>query len=412
MLTPDLDLLCAPDTASALTVVPAPMAPSPELWTLATRLAPAPRRAPESVGAGPARAARPDPAQHWLGTATGIRYPVLAGIPLLLSDYAHDAAGPLGATAGIPRRELDHYSAVSLRLAADVADDPTLAELRALATVAERSGTVLDETWVDAPYDGPAQLRCYEFLRPLVRGGTAVQIGGSGTHALKFLLAGAARAVIVSPVVGELLLADAFARALGLADRLLPVAGTGEGLPLAAGSVDVLYCGGTLHHLDTARAGRQFARVLTAAGRFAAAEPWKVPLLHTAGTRLLGKRGPVDCQPIDAARLGALRGGFAGWVDDRRHGAFTRYPALALGKAGLRLPARTLLRVMLREDELDLPGAALGSSISLTGCQAPSPLTAAAGLPHARATATRAADSTETAGDLPAVSVSGERGQR
>lgn len=391
MPKPDLDLLCSPDGA-ALTAVPAPAAPSQDLRTLATHLAsalgrpapaPGPRQSTES-GSAAVQAARSDPAEGWLGTSAGVRYPVLAGIPLLLSDYAHDAAGPLGETAGISRGELDHYTAVSLRRAADVTADPLLAELRALADTAHRSGDVLDPSWVDAPFDGPAQLRCYEFLRPVVPGGTAVQVGGSGTHALKFLLAGAARAVIVSPVVGELVLADALARVMGLQDRLQAVAGTGEALPLATASTNALYCGGTLHHMETARAGRQFARVLAPAGRFAAAEPWKVPFLHHAGTRLLGKREPVDCRPIDVARLAALRGAFGGLVEDRRHGAFTRYPALALSRAGLRLPAATMLRLMLREDALNLPGAALGSSLSVTGRHTPAPVAAESGRQRTR----------------------------
>lgn len=368
---PDLDLLRSPHDTHGLVDAPAPTAAQPALNTLATQIAevtgvPAPTRGP---------------AERWLATQSGVRYPVLAGIPLLMADYAHDAAGPLGATAGVSRQDLDHYTAVSLREAAAVESSPVLAELRALGPSApgragdgQEDDDALGRRWVDAPYDGPAQLRCYTFLRPVLRGGTAAQVGGSGTHALKFLLAGAGRAVAVSPIVGELVFAVVLARALGLTDRLVAVAGTGEDLPLAAGSVDALYCGGTLHHMDTALAGREFARVLSPRGRFAAAEPWKVPLLHHAGTRLLGKREPTDCRPIDPARLTALRGGFGGQVDDRRHGAFIRYPALALGKAGIRPSTPSLLRMMLREDALGLPGSSsLGSSLSLTGQSVPAP---------------------------------------
>jgi hypothetical protein len=367
---PHLDLLSSPCDAGTLADVPPPSTALAGLDALARQLAAA-------LGPG---SPSPSVAVRWLGTGGGVRYPMLAGIPVLTLDHAHDADGPLGASTGIPPAELDHYTAASLGEVAGAAHSPVLRYLRRLrdaeATAPEPGDRVgqdraeqdrVERYWIDAPYDGPAQLRCYQFLRPVLAGGVAAQVGGVGTHALKFLLAGAARAVAVSPVVGELVLTMVYARLLGVADRLVPVAGTGEALPLATGVVDGLYCGGTLHHMNTTLAGREFARVLGARGRFAAAEPWKVPVLHVAGTRLLGKREAVDCRPIDQRRLAALRQGFDGRVDQRRHGALTRYPALALGKAGVRPATHTLLRVMLREDALGLPGGALGSSLSLTG---------------------------------------------
>ena len=400
----DLDLLRTPCDQRPLHDVPPPAQPATDLRALADRIAEvlampalampvlvAPAVAVPALAApvlvapavavpavavpavdGPPASHGTDGEIRWVGDPGAARYPVIAGVPLLMLDYAHDAVGPLGVSCGISPRELDHYTAVGLREAADASHSDALRELWALrARVSSGQGArdadVLDEKWVDATYDGPAQLRCYSHLREPLRGGTAVQVGGGGKHALKFLLAGAARAVVVAPIVGELVFAIVCARRLGLADRLVAVAGTGEALPLATGRVDALYCGGTLHHMDTACAGRELARVLSPHGRFAAAEPWKVPLLHHAGTRLLGKREPVPCRPIDRPRLAALRQGFRAPVDDRRHGAFTRYPALALGKAGVHPPAAALQRLMLCEDDLRLPGSALGSSLSVTG---------------------------------------------
>lgn len=377
--TIDLSLLRAPYDASVMHRVEPPRAIPEELRSLPARIADALRGATLASDRGTRRAGTgydpsrdavvEQPTLDWLGTSGGVRYPVVAGIPLLTADYAFDQAGSLGLSTGITVAEQEHYTAESLEQAANPASSAAMRTLAGAVQAARVRGPLDPARWVDAPYDGPAQLRCYSHLAPRLPGGTALQVGGVGTHALKFLLAGAPRAVAVSPVVGELVLAIACARYLGLTDRLHLVAGTGEALPLADGSIDALYCGGTLHHMDTALAGREFRRVLAPDGRFAGAEPWRVPVLHATGTRLLGKREPVDCRPLDEARLAGLRRGFGGSVRDRRHGAFTRYPALALGKVGVHPRTSMLLRLMLREDGLELPFSSLGSSVSIIGAR-------------------------------------------
>ena len=265
------------------------------------------------------------------------------------------------------------YNAVSFGEAADLDASSTW---RTLLPAVRGVGQFPDDVqrWIDAPYDGPAQLRCYAYLAELLPGATLCQVGGTGSHAVKFLLAGAACSVVVSPIVGEVAVTAACARRAGVAAGLRTVVATGEALPLPDKSVDGIFCGGTLHHMDTFKAGSQFARVLTDGGRVAAAEPWKVPLLHVAGTRALGKREDVSCRPIDKQRLEAFAAGFRSREDaadgavelcPRRHGALTRYPLLALSKAGVRPDKGRLLRWMLTDDAVAGGLQTLGSSLSL-----------------------------------------------
>ena len=59
-----------------------------------------------------------------------------------------------------------------------------------------------------------------------------LQLGGAGTAAVKFLLAGAAEATLLSPMPGELFFAQ-YREAYGVADRLKLVVGVAEELPFA-----------------------------------------------------------------------------------------------------------------------------------------------------------------------------------
>lgn len=311
-----------------------------------------------------------DPHGHgvrWLGAPEGIRYPVLGGIPLLTLGHAHDAQGPLSRPGQhVDSSELDFYNSNSLEEADDLSASDVFDHVLRAALRPEGFPDDIP-AWIDSPYDGPAQLRAYRFLAPLVPTGRVAQLGGQGSHAVKLLVAGAPRAVVVSPALGELVLALAYARQVGVMDRLDAVLGVGETLPLTDSSVAVAFCGGTLHHMDTAGVGAELSRVLRPAGRFAAVEPWRVPVLYRAGVAIMGKREAVDCRPLDATRLKALRSTFRGTVDIRQHGALTRYPLLALAKLGIRPPKDRLIRLMLRDDAVAGPLRRLGGSISITG---------------------------------------------
>ena len=79
-------------------------------------------------------------------------------------------------------------------------------------------------------------------------GATVLDLGvGSGVAASALLAAGAARVVAVEPDPSDSVGLGALARA-SVAREITPVRAFGEALPVAGGSVDVVYCRQVLHH--------------------------------------------------------------------------------------------------------------------------------------------------------------------
>ncbi len=220
--------------------------------------------------------------------------------------------------------------------------------------------------WLDAPFDSLAQWDCYRAIGR-VKGHRVAQIGGSGLHAVKLLLAGAREAFLFSPIVGELTYARALADHAGVADRLTVVAALGEQLPVADASLDAIYSGGSLHHMQTDLSAPELHRVLVAGGAFASAEPWRSPL-YGLGISVFGKReSGAQCTPLTPDRVAPLREAFT-QLDVVHHGALTRYLTLALAKVGLRLPLRHLKRIYEVDDRLSNVVPQLrrqGSSVSV-----------------------------------------------
>ena len=317
-------------------------------------------------------------------------YPVLEqGIPVLLlpemllpegTERDWDLTAPQYAEA---YEEMAHYDAVAEanRRAAEAAGlqelERTSDSIRSLAVIAKLASEERlafpdpEDVWVDATYDGPAQRDAYRYLAP-VAGKTVLQLGGAGTAAVKFLLAGAAEATLVSPMPGELIFAQYQGQAYGVADRLKLVVGVAEELPFADGSIDVIFSGGSVHHMETSIALPECARVLRSGGRFAANDPWRAPL-YALGTRLFGKRErDVFCRPLTAARVSPLFDAF----DAARvvhHGTFTRYAMIALGKLGF-VPSKRVLRAVAEIDDRIASVLRLrrfGSSVAVLGEVAP-----------------------------------------
>jgi uncharacterized protein YbaR (Trm112 family)/SAM-dependent methyltransferase len=221
------------------------------------------------------------------------------------------------------------------------------------------------ELWIDAVYDAAAQMDCYVHLAP-VRDRVILQLGGKGLHAVKFLLAGAREAWVVTPMLQEARWAVAFAEMLGVSARLHCVIGIAEELPFGDATIDGIYAGGTVHHVVTPVALPEVRRVLRPGGAFAAAEPWRTPW-YAIGTRVFGKREPsVYCRPLDKTRVAPLTSVFR---NGRRvhHGAFTRYLLLVLNKLGLESSLRTAWRLNRIDDAFSsVTGLRrLGSSVSL-----------------------------------------------
>ena len=126
------------------------------------------------------------------------------------------------------------------------------------------------ERWLDAAYDCTAQERVYRHIADRVAGATVLQMGGSGFQALKLLIAGAEVAILVTPMQSEAHYSERLADELGFRPQFRVAVGVGEELPLEGGSVDLVLCGGTLHHMVTGDAADEVRRVLKVGGRFGA----------------------------------------------------------------------------------------------------------------------------------------------
>ena len=269
-------------------------------------------------------------------------YPIIDGIPILMAPemlLPADAPRSFDVSAEPYREayeELDYYNAVAeeedraLESSSGVA---ALESLRSLSPEERYTFPSPRNVALDAVYDSAAQWDAYAHLAPL-EGKRTLQLGGKGSHAVKFLLAGAAEAWVLSPMLGEIKYALALGRLLGVDDRLFGVVGISEELPFKDASFDAVYSGGCVHHMVTELALPECARVLNDAGRFSAVDPWRTPL-YALGTAILGKRErDVNCRPLTDARV---RPFFETFQSARilHHGTLTRYPLLALEKLGI-----------------------------------------------------------------------------
>ena len=203
--------------------------------------------------------------------------------------------------------------------------------------------------WIDSRWEGVAEIEAYRYLAPLGEK-VVLQLGGGGLHAVKFLLAGAAEAWLVTPMRGEAEFARRLAVAAGVGERFQAVVAVAEELPFEDATFDVVYSGGAIHHTVTDQSFPEIARILRDGGRFAAIDPWRA-VLYSFGTWVFGKREPeIGCRPLSEARVASIKNAFRR-TEIRQHGTFTRYLFLALEKLGLRLPHR-LAWSLTRLDDL------------------------------------------------------------
>jgi SAM-dependent methyltransferase len=228
------------------------------------------------------------------------------------------------------------------------------------------------DVWVDATYDSEAQADAYRHVAP-VRGRSVLQLGGSGGSSVMFLLAGARQVTVISPMLAELRYGRAVAQRYGIAERMNSVVAVAEELPFPDRTFDAVYAGGTVHHMTTELAMPEASRVLRRGGRFAAIEPWRAPG-YSWGTRIFGKREANPfCRPLESARMAPF---FAAFDEAEivHHGTLTRYPLIVLGKAGIRLRARAMSRLIRLDDAIcsKLPALrAAGSSVALLAAVSP-----------------------------------------
>jgi SAM-dependent methyltransferase/uncharacterized protein YbaR (Trm112 family) len=307
-------------------------------------------------------------------------YPVVGAIPVLMVPeqlVPENVDGPVASVdTSDPRYaesydEMAHYNSVARREAELIEASPAAAGLSRVRDLSPERRSSFPEprgAWLDAAYEPAAQFDAFRHLAPMT-GKRVLQVGGKGTHAVRFLLAGAAEAWVMSPMVEELQHGIALARHVGVKDSYCCVAGIAEEMPFADETFDAVYSESCVHHMVTGMASEEFRRILRPGGRFAAVEPWRAPL-YGWGIRLFGKREKgVHCQPMTSERAKPFLDAFDN-ASVIHHGALTRYPMLALAQLGWELPARHVDMIMRIDDACAsrLPGLRdMGSSTAILG---------------------------------------------
>lgn len=150
---------------------------------------------------------------------------------------------------------------------------------------------------------------CYARLGP-VEGQTVLDFGcGSGENSL--LLARRGARVIGVDISADLIRVAIRRLALnGLAGAATFAAGSAHDLPIATGSVDVVFGIAILHHLDLAATSREVHRVLKRGGRAIFQEPVRDLRVIRAARRLIPYHAP-DVSPFERPLLMSELRGFA-----------------------------------------------------------------------------------------------------
>jgi len=302
-------------------------------------------------------------------------YPVVDSVPVLLEPER------LGRPADMRTFDLEHaafheaylemnfYNQIASSRMAVITESEDYRELTKIATFEESHQEFPrpPQRWIDAPHDGTAQLDAYQAIAPLA-GKHAVQAGGKGLHALKFLMAGASQATLLTPMVGEAMFGMALAAEFGFEDRFQAIVSVAERMPFTSASVDAVFAGGCAHHFTMDLAMPEVHRILASNGVFVAVEPYRAPL-YNIGTRVFGKREPnAFCSPMSDDRIRPMFEAFSS-SEVNHHGTFFRYPLIVASKLGLNLPISTLMKIYKLDNWLADKTATRrhGSSIALIG---------------------------------------------
>jgi ubiquinone/menaquinone biosynthesis C-methylase UbiE/uncharacterized protein YbaR (Trm112 family) len=295
-------------------------------------------------------------------------YPIICGIPILLApEVLRDPALPVAFDLNDPQYaeayvEMEFYNSAGFKDAdvlrksgslLAVEDSESLGHLERLRLCSRENRSGFPQPpkiWVHARLDLQSEWDCYRHIGS-VEGRRVLQVGGSGRAVQALLLAGAAEALLLTPMIGEAQVAIEVAKLLGVADRFRCLIAVAEEIPLADASVDVAFSAGCVHHMRTEIAFPEIARVLRPGGRFAAIEPWRAPF-YEIGTRLLGKReANAFCRPLTAQRVAPLFDAFKS-AHYELHGTLTRYPMLGLQKFGLTMPLDAAWSIGRADDAL------------------------------------------------------------
>ena len=232
------------------------------------------------------------------------------------NDVAQDSSRPLGYER--IRKEIVAYDEIARRrseidiedLAREMVGAGLLARYREVGEVSDFP--VPSSIWLDSVANPVSHRQAYEWIAP-IRGRHFVQLGGSGSHAIKALLGGASQATLITPMEDEGSLAILVARYLGCDDRLNVVQGIGEKIPFGDSSLDVIFGGGTLHHIKLNQGFAEVLRVLKPGGRAAFVDP-NLNLIYrffeVTRLRNLVREPGAQCYPLRTKDVRASAIGF------------------------------------------------------------------------------------------------------
>ncbi len=306
------------------------------------------------------------------------------GIPVLLGSERFVPTGSPDALHPVPglndpvytethEEEIEYYNAAESRRVNLAVNGAAKAEylegiIGCKNIAAARSFPEPDDVWIEAGNESLCLFEAYRHLAP-VGGKTFMQIGGTGSHSVKMLLAGAERGFLLTPMIEEARYALCLAEIFGVRDRFAPVVGLGEQIPFKADFFDSVFSFACFHHTRLEYVSGELYRVLQEGGKFAGTDPWKT-LLHTIGTRMLGKQErDVHCRPITEERLAALER----WFPDMTvnwHGPLLRYLRLGLQKLCLDFLPKSepaMMKTMRADDFLGLLTGMKGGVIVMMG---------------------------------------------
>lgn len=204
---------------------------------------------------------------------------------------------------------------------------------------------------IDSYFESSVQLAALQIISQHNPDGIFVQVGGNGTHALKHLLLGRGQSILVTPSLGEAIVATIESFHLNVNNRFFCILGFGESLPLKDESVDIVYYGGSLHHTNYKVALSEAIRVTKKNGIFLALEAIET-FGYKSATKILQKREPeVACIILNKEDLSKIKvshphsefifGGF-----------LLRYFFIGLQKLGIVLPSSFVVKSQILVDRL------------------------------------------------------------
>lgn len=300
---------------------------------------------------------RPDPigvTDEVVMMANGSAYPVVDSVPVMLRPerLAHDGDEPSDLDDSPVAEACEDARAQSARVNGATTDKAKRSLRRIYSDVDPMSFPYDIAQWVESGIIGGPYAAAMSHIGP-VEGEVVLQLGGIGSQALRLIRAGAEHAVVVSPVVSELLRGVALARAFGVSDQLTFVAGVAEELPLGDSSVSVVYAESTMHHTRTEAAFPEVARVLRPGGRYASIDVWQGRSRRVAARAFAADRDGRVCRPLDGGRVRPALESLND-VSVSHHGCLVRHPLAAMARVGIELPPAMGLKVSLLEDAVPL----------------------------------------------------------